>query len=70
VAEGDPTQGCAGAQPRNRGMRRDRIGTPIQAISRLVEHRSIAVTKLVHRKQIRPVVESGAIAMDWPPRDG
>ncbi|SEF29265.1 Phage integrase family protein [Amycolatopsis pretoriensis] len=39
-------------------------GMPIEEISRLVGHSSTAVTELVYRKQIRPVVESGAIAMD------
>ncbi|MEU4672427.1 tyrosine-type recombinase/integrase [Amycolatopsis sp. NPDC023774] len=39
-------------------------GMPIEEISRLVGHSSTAVTELVYRKQIRPVVESGAVAMD------
>jgi integrase len=39
-------------------------GMPIEEISRLVGHSSTAVTELVYRKQIRPVVESGATAMD------
>ncbi|WIV60161.1 site-specific integrase [Amycolatopsis nalaikhensis] len=39
-------------------------GMPIEEISRLVGHSSTAVTELVYRKQIRPVVESGARAMD------
>ncbi|WP_240521463.1 tyrosine-type recombinase/integrase [Amycolatopsis vastitatis] len=44
-------------------------GMPIEEISRLVGHSSTAVTELVYRKQIRPVVESGAVAMDqiFPP---
>ena len=33
-------------------------------ISRLVGHRSTNVTELVYRKQIRPVMQSGAVAMD------
>jgi len=39
-------------------------GVPLEEISRLVGHRSTAVTELVYRKQIRPVVQSGAVAMD------
>ncbi|WP_328612895.1 site-specific integrase [Amycolatopsis sp. NBC_00355] len=39
-------------------------GMAIEEISRLVGHSSTAVTELVYRKQIRPVVESGARAMD------
>ncbi|AGM10143.1 tyrosine-type recombinase/integrase [Amycolatopsis keratiniphila] len=39
-------------------------GMPIEEISRLVGHSSTAVTELVYRKQIRPVVETGAVAMD------
>jgi hypothetical protein len=31
---------------------------------RLVGHSSTAVTELVYRKQIRPVVQTGAVAMD------
>ncbi|WP_370969233.1 site-specific integrase [Amycolatopsis sp. cg9] len=46
-------------------------GMPIEEISRLVGHSSTAVTELVYRKQIRPVVESGG-GRDGPafPRDG
>ena len=39
-------------------------GVPLEEISRLVGHRSTAVTELVYRKQIRPVVQAGAVAMD------
>ncbi|WP_432535288.1 site-specific integrase [Kineococcus arenarius] len=39
-------------------------GVPLEEISRLVGHSSTAVTELVYRKQIRPVVQSGAIIMD------
>lgn len=39
-------------------------GMPIEQISRLVGHSSTAVTELVYRKQIRPVIEDGAVAMD------
>lgn len=39
-------------------------GVPLEEISRLVGHRSTAVTELVYRKQIRPVLQSGATVMD------
>lgn len=39
-------------------------GMPIERISRLVGHSGTSVTELVYRKQIRPVVEDGAVAMD------
>jgi integrase len=39
-------------------------GMPIEQISRLVGHSGTSVTELVYRKQIRPVVEDGATAMD------
>jgi integrase len=39
-------------------------GVPLEDISRLVGHSSTAVTELVYRKQIRPVIQVGAIAMD------
>lgn len=39
-------------------------GTPLEEISRLVGHSSTAVTEDVYRKQIRPVIQSGAIVMD------
>ncbi|GAB2955894.1 tyrosine-type recombinase/integrase [Nonomuraea fastidiosa] len=39
-------------------------GVPLEEISRLVGHRSTAVTETVYRKQIRPVLQSGAVAMD------
>jgi len=37
---------------------------PIEQISRLVGHSGTSVTELVYRKQIRPVVEDGAVTMD------
>lgn len=37
---------------------------PLEEISRLVGHSSTAVTELIYRKQIRPVIQSGAVAMD------
>ena len=39
-------------------------GVPLDEISRLVGHSSTAVTELVYRKQIRPVLQVGAVAMD------
>ncbi len=36
----------------------------IEDISRLVGHSGTAVTEAVYRKQIRPVMEEGATAMD------
>ncbi|MFC5820241.1 tyrosine-type recombinase/integrase [Nonomuraea harbinensis] len=39
-------------------------GIPLEEISRLVGHSSTAVTEAVYRKQIRPVLQGGATAMD------
>jgi integrase len=39
-------------------------GVPIEEISRLVGHRSTVVTEIVYRKQLRPVIQAGATAMD------
>jgi integrase len=39
-------------------------GVPLEEISRLVGHKSTAVTELIYRKQIRPVVQVGAVAMN------
>jgi integrase len=39
-------------------------GLSLEEISRLVGHSSTSVTEAVYRKQIRPVVQSGAVAMD------
>ncbi|MFE5852049.1 tyrosine recombinase XerC [Streptomyces sp. NPDC056500] len=39
-------------------------GVPLEEISRLVGHSGTAVTEEVYRKQIRPVIQTGAIAMD------
>jgi site-specific recombinase XerD len=39
-------------------------GVPLENISRLVGHSGSAVTELVYRKQIRPVIADGAEAMD------
>ena len=37
---------------------------PLETISLLVGHKSTLVTELVYRKQIRPVMQSGAEVMD------
>ena len=37
---------------------------PLEEISRLVGHKSTVVTELVYRKQLRPVIQTGAVAMD------
>ena len=39
-------------------------GVPLDEISQLVGHSSTAVTELVYRKQIRPVLQGGAVVMD------
>ena len=39
-------------------------GIPLEEISRLVGHSSTATTEAVYRKQIRPVVQTGAVTMD------
>jgi integrase len=39
-------------------------GLPLEEISRLVGHSSTAVTEAVYRKQIRPVIQGGAVMMD------
>ncbi|MFI7702410.1 hypothetical protein [Nonomuraea sp. NPDC049480] len=39
-------------------------GLPLEEIFRLVGHSSTVTTEAVYRKQIRPVVQSGAVAMD------
>ena len=39
-------------------------GVPIEQIARLVGHASTVVTETVYRKQLRPVIEEGATAMD------
>ncbi|MCC9311698.1 site-specific integrase [Kitasatospora sp. RB6PN24] len=39
-------------------------GVPLEEISRLVGHSSTAVTEEVYRKQIRPVIQTGAVVMD------
>jgi integrase len=39
-------------------------GVRIEKISRLVGHRSTTVTEIVYRKQIRPVLQGGAVVMN------
>lgn len=39
-------------------------GVPLEEISRLVGHSGTAVTEEVYRKQIRPVIQTGVVAMD------
>ncbi|MFI2353021.1 tyrosine recombinase XerC [Streptomyces sp. NPDC019443] len=39
-------------------------GVPLEEISRLVGHSSTTVTEKVYRKQIRPVIQTGAVVMD------
>lgn len=39
-------------------------GVPLEEISRLVGHSGTAVTEEGYRKQIRPVIQTGAVAMD------
>jgi integrase len=46
-------------------------GMPVEQISRLVGHSGTTVTEEVYRKQIRPVIQDGAVAMDqiFPSQD-
>ena len=46
-------------------------GVPLESISRLVGHRTTTVTETVYRKQLRPVIEDAATAMNriFPARD-
>jgi integrase len=39
-------------------------GTPLEEIAQLVGHSGTAVTEAVYRKQIRPVLQRGAVVMD------
>ena len=39
-------------------------GVPLEAISQLVGHSGSAVTELVYRHQLRPVIQTGATVMD------
>ncbi len=65
--------GVEGLDPRERTPRELRhsfvsplsdSGVPLEEISRLVGHRSTTVTETVYRKQLRPVLQGGAVAMD------
>ncbi len=51
-------------QPRVRLSLLSDSGVALEEISRLVGHSSTAVTEIVYRKQIRPVLQTGAVAMD------
>ncbi len=39
-------------------------GVPIEEISRLVGHKTTLVTETVYRKQLRPLMQTGATTMD------
>lgn len=39
-------------------------GVPLEEISRLVGHAGPTVTELVYRRQLKPVIQSGATVMD------
>jgi integrase len=39
-------------------------GMPVEGISRLMGHSATAVTELVYRHELRPVLQSGAEIMD------
>lgn len=39
-------------------------GVPLEEISRLVGHSGTGVTEEVYRKQIRPMIQTGAVVMD------
>jgi delta 1-pyrroline-5-carboxylate dehydrogenase len=39
-------------------------GVPLEEISRLMGHKNTIVTEVVYRKQLRPVIQTGATAMD------
>jgi integrase len=39
-------------------------GMPIEEIAHLVGHANTRVTELVYRKELRPVLSRGAVAMD------
>jgi integrase len=62
--------GLVGAEWTPREMRHSFVsllsdsGMPLEHISRLVGHAGTNVTEAVYRKQIRPVMEDGATAMD------
>ena len=39
-------------------------GVPVEEIARLVGHSSTTTTELLYRKQIRPVIQTGAVVLD------
>ncbi|MGO8980527.1 MAG: tyrosine-type recombinase/integrase [Streptosporangiaceae bacterium] len=39
-------------------------GIPLEEISRLAGHKSTGITEIIYRKQIRPVLQGGAVVMD------
>ena len=39
-------------------------GVPIEEIARIAGHSGTAVTELVYRHELRPVIQTGATAMD------
>jgi integrase len=65
-----PAVGMVGKEWTPREMRHSFVsllsnnGVPLENISRLVGHSGTAVTELVYRHQLRPVLEEGAIAMN------
>ena len=62
--------GLAGREWTSRELRQSFVSllsdakVPVEVISRLVGHRSTTVTETVYRKQLRPVVQGGADAMN------
>ncbi|RKN56757.1 site-specific integrase, partial [Streptomyces klenkii] len=42
----------------------DRGGLPVEKIAQLVGHASTSTTERIYRKQIRPVIQTGAVAID------
>ncbi|MHA6802947.1 tyrosine-type recombinase/integrase [Salinifilum ghardaiensis] len=63
----------AGLPPKERAPREMRhsfasllsdSGVPLEDIARLVGHSGTGATETVYRKQIRPVITEGAVAMD------
>jgi integrase len=41
-------------------------GVPLEQIAQLVGHSGTTVTELVYRRQLRPVIQTGATVMDQP----
>src|SRR4051812_38610087 len=40
------------------------MGMPVEEIARLVRHSGTTTTELAYRKQIRPVIQTGAVVLD------